>query len=128
MPTRIPATEIFEHPERVIGRKLVEFSHIGEDPDSDARRIDTVAHFGSELPIVAVRRDDTDNHVAILLDSVLQRLWRDENRRARKGHFDDAGHPVFDDREDWLMVDTDPPEGKVEIGFDTNGWIEVKDE
>lgn len=115
--TRIHAHDLTN---AVIGRKLTAYSHVGEDPASDERRYDTLEVLGGRgyTPIiVGVRHDDADNHVAILLDDILTRLWRHP----------DTGKPERLADGNWRMEPTDPPEGRHELGFDRNGWIEVQD-
>lgn len=121
---RVPATEITDD---LVGRLVVEFSHTGEDPKDDSRRFDQLGHAGGPQQIVAVRHDDTDNHVAVLLGEILMVTWRDDEGHQHRGTWGDDGQPVFTDRGDFLMARTDPPQGRVELGFDENGWIDVED-
>ena len=111
---RISARDIDDS---LIGAWVVEFSHAGEHPRSAVRRVDSMDSIGGPQQIVYVRRDDSDNHIALLLGRILERLWRD-----------DDGRPGRDETGNWRMVPTDPPEGGAELGFTTDGWVEVADD
>ena len=111
---RIPATDITAE---LVGRRLIDFSHTGEDP-RDRDRTDRVGEgldLGGGL-IVGVRTEDPDNHVALLLGELRTDWVRD-----------DAGQPVIGVGGSRERAPVLPLSGAIEIGFDANGWVEVED-
>lgn len=114
MPERIPATEITAS---AVGRRLREFSHLGEEP-AERDRTDRIG-VGLDLGvgvIIAVRTEDVDNTVAVLLGEFHTEWARDEAGRVLE--IDGRRH----------RVPTIPPTATIEIGFGPDGWVELADE
>lgn len=103
---------------KTVGRRLLEFSHVGETPD-ERDRTDRLAPAGTldvgSGTISAIRTSDDDNHVVVILGQLVTDVARDPDGNVVMIDGRPARAPVV------------PPTGEIEIGFDTNGWIEVED-
>lgn len=106
---RILATEINDS---ILGRVLLQYSHVGEEP-TERPVNDRIENIGA-IEIVAVRHSDDDNTIALCLGGLLTEVARDDDGKVSYG---EDGKP--------LRRLLDPPAGFVEIGFNDNGWIEV---
>lgn len=100
--------------EEVVGKRLLDYSHNGEDPRSRTLQ-DQRVDFNNPPMITTIDTDNDDNAVTVVLGELADEYRRDASRQRVR---DDKGN---------YIIDKIPGSGGREIGLSQEGWIEVTD-